>query len=113
MQEIPTPQGFLGIQICAPSARATHTPAPPDDNRCAENIARRRVNQVVKKICTASLKMRLACLNPTRIERIGQTDSHWRRPKRSAEVRMRTYRATRQRSDWVAAGEACMRRRRD
>jgi hypothetical protein len=32
VQEIPTPQGFLVIQICAPLARLMHTTAPPNGN---------------------------------------------------------------------------------
>jgi hypothetical protein len=39
VQEIPTPQGFLVIQICMSIARAMNTSAPLIDNRRAKSSA--------------------------------------------------------------------------
>jgi hypothetical protein len=46
-----------------------------DRKSARKNVAHPRVNQAVKKICAMSLKKRLARSKPTRIERIGPTDS--------------------------------------
>jgi len=39
MQEIPTSQGFLVIQICAANARSILTEAPLTENRRAKTLA--------------------------------------------------------------------------